>query len=127
MIPKSTAKIKEGDYCLIQRDDGRYVPFVYLFKQGASRNYFYGGIANTVLESDNSEDIPNGIDVTDYALLHIKCFKENNTPIVGNLMDKLKKNTFTTITSDVSNASVGSKSSVWGYKTIFKYANKVNA
>ena len=61
------------------------MPLVYIAKQENSRSYFYGGIANIVLESDEPDSIPNDIDISEYALLHIKCFKENETPIIGNI------------------------------------------
>ena len=127
MIPKSTAKLQEGDFCLIQREDGKFVPFVYVAKQGSSRSYFYGGIANIILESQDIDNLPNNIDISEYALLHIKCFKENETPIIGNLKNKLKNGTLNKIIANVTDTSVGSKSSVWGYKTISKYANNVDA
>ena len=109
MIPKSTAKLSEGGYCWIKRDDGKYVPFVYISKQGNSRSYFYGGLITTTIYSESTEDIPSGIEVKDYALLHIKCCRENDTPIVGNLSEKLSAGNIDRIKLDIADMSMGSK------------------
>ncbi|GAA0208415.1 hypothetical protein GCM10009123_14860 [Kangiella japonica] len=126
MIPKSTAKIEDGDFCWIKREDGLFVPFVYICKQGNSRSYFYGGIACSLSEKANLDDLPDNIVIRDFALLHIMCFKENETPIAGNITNKLKAGVLEKIKIDLTSAGIGSKSSVWGHKTILKYAGNIN-
>ena len=71
-------------------------------------------------------ELPMHLEIGSHAVLHIKCFKENNTPIVGNIADRIGDKTLQKIKYDVSNMKVGSTILVWGYKTIFKYANEVS-
>lgn len=113
--------MKEGDYCLVKRDDGKFVPFVYLFKRGNDRSYLFGGIVNYICKEENSP-LPKKINIFDYALVHIKCYRENNTPIIGNIIDKIDA-----IKLSEMKELVKTKNNVWGYKTIIKYANKVEA
>lgn len=124
MIPKSTAKLKEGDYCLVMRDDGGYVPFVYVGKRNNERSYFFGALADIVVSDTNSK-LPERIELLEHALLHIKCYKENNTPIVGNLLDHLDQKALAHIQSDISTSGIGHTVRVWGYRTIIKYANNI--
>jgi len=82
---------------------------IYISKQGNSRSYFYGGLITTTIYSESTEDIPSGIEVKDYALLHIKCCRENDTPIVGNLSEKLSAGNIDRIKLDIADMSMGSK------------------
>ncbi len=127
MIPKSTAKLQAGDFCWIEREDKMLVPFVYVCKQGNSRSYFYGGIAHYSGSSTDVSDLPSGIEILEYALLHIKCFKENNTPVIGNISQSLAAGVLESIDKKTKETGVGSKSSVWGHRTIYKYANAIEA
>ena len=126
MIPKSTAKLIEGDFCWILREDGRFVPFIFIQSQNKSRSYFFGGLANQIVKEKSTEELSDSIQINEYALLHIHCFKENNTPIEGNLKNKIKSGTIATIKSDINKNSIGSVTKVWGYRTILKYANQLN-
>jgi|GEM_PF-2032822 len=125
MIPKSTVKLKEGDFCFIPRSDGKYVPFVYLFPY-SGRAGFYGGIINSVVSIPDVSELPAHLEIRYHAVLHISCFKENNTPIVGNIVGRLDSKVLRKIRADISNMKVGSTISSWGYKTIFKYANEIS-
>lgn len=127
MIPKSTAKLQGGDFCWIERDDGAFVPFVYICKQKNSRSYFYGGIAKALVNDTQISSLSNDINVAEYALLHIKCFKENNTPIAGNIASHLSSGLLESLREESHKTGVGSKTNVWGYRTIYKYANAVKA
>lgn len=117
--------MKDGDFCFIPRSDGRYVPFVYLFQRGKTRFNFYGGIVNAVVNAPDIDELPTHLEIRRYAVLHIKCFKENNTPIVGNIIDRIGSKALEKIRADMSDLRVGSCISVWGYRTIFKYANEI--
>ena len=86
---------------------------------------FYGGIVNAVVKAPNIYELPAHLEIRRYAVLHIKCFKENNTPVVGNIVDRIGSKALEKIRTDVTHMSVGSCISVWGYKTIFKYANEI--
>jgi hypothetical protein len=127
MTPASTTKLRPGDVCFIPRADGQFVPFAFLCTQQNTHSYFYGGILDAVVNKPLIEELPPKINVKHYALLHIKCFKENNTPIVGNVAAHIGDKTLKAIEHKVRHLSVGSTSSVWGYRTIFKYAENVEA
>jgi len=124
MIPKSTAKLREGDFCFIPRSDGKYIPFVYLFPYGG-RSSFYGGIIDAVVCAPDGSELPKHLDIRYHAVLHISCFKENKTPIVGNIGDRIDNKAVKKMKADVSNMKVGSTILSWGYKTIFKYADMI--
>ncbi len=126
MIPKTTATLKEGDFCFIPRSDGKYVPFVYLFQYSKRRTSIYCGIVNAVVNNPDVLELPVHLEIRSHAVLHIKCFKENNTPIVGNIADRIGDKTLKKIKADVSNMKVGSTILVWGYNTIFKYADEIS-
>ena len=124
MIPKSTAKLNEGDYAWLEREDGMFVPFTFISRVEGKRSYFYGGIVELVTSKDS--DIPLNLNIEKYALLHIDAFKKNELPIIGNLSKNLKDGLMENLKKETLNFSVGSKSSVWGYRTIFKHAGMVN-
>jgi hypothetical protein len=126
VIPKSTATLKEGDFCFIPRSDGKYVPFVYLFQYSKARTSIYCGVVNTVVNKPDVSELPAHLEIRYHAVLHIKCFKENNTPIVGNIADRIGDKVLKKIKADVSNMKVGSTIKVWGYNTIFKYADEIS-
>lgn len=125
MFPKSTASLKQGDYCLVPRDDGLFVPFVYVGRRGSDRSYFFGALADAVVRS--SEDMPERIVLLEHALLHIKCYVENNTPILGNLSSRLDGGAMVEIISDIHRSGVGHTTRVWGHRTVIKLANGVKA
>jgi hypothetical protein len=125
MTPKSAIKLVVGDYCLIPRDDGGSVPFVYVGRRDSDRSYFFGALANVVIYG--TDVLPEKMPLLQHALLHIKCFKENNTPIVGNIANKLFNLELENILSDINSSGVGSSTRVWGHRTICKYANDVKA
>ena len=122
MYPKSNIKLKLGDFCWIGREDGGHVPFVFIQKVARSSKYFHGAILNTRADEKDIELLKSGLKVLSHAQLHIECFKKNNTPIVGNLLDKLSK---TSLDETEHEINFSTKSYVWGYQTIFKYANQV--
>ena len=127
VIPASTAKLTPGDFCFIQRADGKYVPFAFLCASQGKRSYFYGGLLDVVVEHPNIDALPTSLSVKQFALLHIGCFKENNTPIVGNVAAHIGSSSLQEIQRKTKDFSVGSTSSVWGHQTIVKYAEGVGA
>lgn len=124
MIPKSTASLKVGDYCLVPREDGSFVPFVYVGKRGTDRSYFFGALGNSVLTA-SEEALPARLELLEHALLHIKCYKENNTPIIGNVAARIDSKVLARIAIDINTFNVGQKTSVWGHRTLVTYANRV--
>lgn len=125
MIPKSTVKLNEGDFTWLERDDGKFVPFVFISKAAGKRSYFYGGIVELVASKE--VELPNNLNIENYALLHIDAFRKNKLAIEGNLLNHLKAGLIKQIKNNILDLSVGSKSSVWGYRTIYKYAGAVIA
>lgn len=124
MIPKSTVKLTPGDYCLIKRDDGKYVPLVYLFSPAKKRSSFYGGLVNCLID-DTADNCPNNLSIVFHALLHISSYKENNTPILGNILPKLDSKKIALMEKEANELKVGYKNSAWGHRTIYKYANQI--
>jgi len=110
----------------VPRTDGRVALFVYLCPQGMSRSYFFGALAAETVQAPDLELIPPQVILTERALLHIKCFKENGTPIAGNIVDRLDAAILITLTSAAPSQGVGSISHVWGYRTIVTNANAIS-
>ncbi len=124
-IPKSTAKLSEGDFCWIKRDDNLFVPLVFICKKGNSRSYFFGGLLNVTCKTQSIGNLYDNLEIYEHALLHIECFKKNSTPIIGNIKTKINNAEFENAKTKTSDFSIGSISKVWGYRTIYKYANKI--
>ncbi|WP_143225952.1 hypothetical protein [Acidovorax sp. 56] len=125
MIPVSTAKLAPGDFCFIPRSDGKFVPFAFLCGAQGKKSYFYGGLLDAVVEHASTDELPPSLAVKHFALLHIGCFKENNTPIVGNVAAHIGSSALQELESKTKEFSVGAISSVWGHRTIVKYAEGV--
>ena len=127
VYPKSNAGLRSGDFCFVPRADGRCALFVYLYPRAKSRSYFFGALAKKVIASSSLELIPAQIALDEQALLHIKCFKENDTPIAGNIFDRIDTALFNALRSEAHSHGVGSITRVWGYRTIVKHANALAA
>ena len=118
--------MKAGDFCFVPREDGRFALFVYLCAQGSSRSYFYGALSTNVVDAADLDAVPPEITIGEHALVHIKCFRENATPIYGNLADRIGPTVFSDVINVVNDTGIGSKHKVWGSRTIVKYANTVH-
>ena len=125
MIPKSTAKLAAGDCCFIPCSDGRFVPFVFICKEGNARSYFIGGLVGQALESDDASLLESESTISAYAMLHIQCYARNDTPVAANIADKLADGEFERIERASRDMSVGSKHRVWGYRAVFKVAEEI--
>ncbi len=126
-LPKSTRKLSPGDCCFIPRKDGKYVPFVFVFARHGKRSDFYGALLDETVESPDVGSVSKRRKVRYHALSHISCFAENDTPIVGNVAKKLALLEFWKVRRASLSTKVGAKQSVWGYKTIIKYANLIES
>ena len=125
MIPASTTKLQPGDICFIPRNDGKFVPFAFLYAPKGVRSSFYGGLLEAVVDMPLIDLLPSKLKVSQFALVHIKCFKENHTPIVGNVASRIGLSSLEAIEKKANDFSVGAKSSVWGHRTIIKYAENI--
>lgn len=122
MIPASNAHLRIGDACFMPLPDGRYVPFIYVGKRGKDRAYFFGALADAVVNAPEIDQLPPRIMLGQHALVHIKCYRENRTPIVGNVLDRLDGKQIEHIASDIVDSGVGHVTRVWGWRTIAREA-----
>lgn len=122
MIPGSNARLKIGDACFMPLPDGGYVPFIYVGKRGKDRAYFFGALADAVVNAPEIDLLPPRITLAEHALVHIKCYRENQTPIVGNVLDRLDGKQLEDIALDIANSGVGHVTRVWGWRTIAREA-----
>ena len=125
-FPKSTAKMNAGDYCVIERSDGNQVLFAYLGNVRGKRSYFYGALLSPAFSSEVSA-VPEKMNIDASALVHIKCFAENNTPIVGNSSEAIGEEAIRKAMAAATDMSVGAVHSVWGSRTILRRAEEVAA
>jgi hypothetical protein len=126
-FPRSTARMQSGDYCWIPREDGLFAAFIYLFPRRNSRSYFFGALATSLVPTPEEKRFPGRVDIGPHALLHIKCFKENGTPITGNLTSRLYGPFLEALEIASHRHEVGDVSRVWGWQTIFTEANAIVA
>lgn len=125
IVPKSNAKLAYGDACFVSRDDGRFAVFVWLCPQGKSRSYFYGAICKPVVQIDDINSLPSGLEIDDQALIYIKLYSEFNLKIVGNVAKILPEYLLETVTNRISDFGVGTKHRVCGINAVIKWANTI--
>lgn len=125
MIPASNARLKVGDACFMPLPDGRYVPFVYVGKRGKGRAHFYGALAKIVIDAPLIDRLPPRVALAEPALVHIEFHRENQTPIVGNVLDRLDGEQIDRIAADISSSGVGHVTRVWGWRTVARKAIEV--
>ena len=109
------------------RTDGRVALFVYLYRRGNSRSYFFGALAKVVLAAPRLNLVPSRVELTEQALIHIKCFEANHTPVAGNILDRIDGPALDSMHAAAHSTGVGSTRDVWGYRTIVQRANGVAA
>jgi hypothetical protein len=125
MIPKSTASLTVGDACFISRTDGRHVPFVYVGRRGKDRAYLFGAFADVAVDKPEIDSLPQRMTLREHALVHVKSYQENNTPIVGNVRARLSDEQLERITADIASSSIGQTTRVWGWRTLIEKANHI--
>jgi hypothetical protein len=125
MIPASTTKLRPGDVCFIPRSNGGFVAFVYVCAPAKSRSALYGSLVDAIVDEPKLELMPQKLSILKPALVHISSYRENNTPIVGNVADRIGEHTLRKAAAEATSTAVGSVSKVWGHKTILKYADAV--
>lgn len=125
MFPSSTRKLHPGDVCFIPTNAGGFVPFIFVCPAGKSRSGFYGALAITTISAPKIELLPSQMSLGEAALVHVSSYKENNTPLVGNIAERIDRRALAAMQETAKSMHVGAVSKVWGHKTILKYANTV--
>jgi hypothetical protein len=125
MFPASTTKLHPGDFCFIPRSNGSLVPFVFVCAVANKHSVLYGALADTIVADARLDLVPQKVALLEPALVHISCYKQNNTPIVGNMAERIGKHTLHAAAVAATSARVGSTSKVWGHNTILRYAEAV--
>ena len=90
------------------------------------RSYFYGALLTPLLP-DVASPLPERLHIDSQAMVHIKCFAENNTPIVGNASKQIGDRELQAALQACTDCSVGAVHSVWGHRTILKKAEEIRA
>jgi len=124
-FPRTTAGLKLGDYCLLQRSDGLLVPFVFVCGLPKTRVSVVGGIADLLLTTPEANAWPPRIRLRFVAHVHVQCYGKNGTPIVGNVAERLDPGQVAEIERTYSSSGIGVTHAVWGYRTLYKYAERV--
>ena len=122
--PKTTLGLRPGDYCLIKREDGLSVAFAFLGSVANSRTAFYGGLLAPAFRSEE-EILPSRLDITLAAMIHVKCYAANKTPIVGNLAQVLGSNAIDAALAACTDMRVGAVHGVLGHLALLKRAQTV--
>jgi hypothetical protein len=117
-MPKTSAKLTLGDYAMLKRDDGRYVPLVFLAPVPGKRVTFYGGLLALISSEATLSHAGSKVAVAEVAMIDIDAFPEANAPIVGNIRGRLDEGN---IEKRVEETRTHSR--VWGRRTPLKYAN----
>ncbi len=125
MIPKSNIKLKTGDYSLIKRIDGKYVPFVFLYPVKDKTKYFYGCILECLLENNDVEEIIPMQVIKEFALIPITFFSAHYIEIKGNIENKISGESIQKVKNEINSNYVGKESLVWGINMPIKKANEV--
>lgn len=118
-VPKSSLKMRRGDYWPLRCDDGNYGFCVFLSGWGHMRAGLVVGVLEIVsVEPSISDDGP-AIPILEAGHTHVKTFAATGASVVGNIEKRLS-------TAEVESylASLEKVSVVWGYMVPLE---KVNA
>lgn len=127
MFPKSNVGINVGDACFIPRDDGLHVPFICVGKRKKERAFIFGALGNVAVAAPQLEQLPARLTLAEPALVHIKCYRENKTPIVGNVSNRLDATRLDQLAAEIDHADHGHITRVWGWRTLILKANGIAA
>lgn len=118
-FPKTTSNLSKGDYALIRRSDGRYVPLVFLAHVPRKRVVFYGALIEMVLDTPHIESDGEPIRLGELALIDVAAFEAAQAPLVGSLLARLDQ---ADLTKQLHRQTQNAR--VWGRLTPIKYANQ---
>lgn len=119
-IPKSAAKLTHGDFALLPRDDGQYVPLVFLAPVLNKRVVFWGALLSEVCADRTFSETGSEVELWQVAMIDIDVFTEANAPVLGNLSPRLNAQEV-----DARLSEMRTHSRVWGRRTPLKYANEL--
>jgi hypothetical protein len=125
MIPKSTVKLVPGDYCLIPLSDGKSVVFAFLRSVPGMRSYFYGALLAPAFNPTVETKLPADLQIVSQAMVHIKCFSDNNTPVVGNAAEEMGESQLIAAQRACTDLTVGTSHRVWSSGTVLRRAEMV--
>lgn len=117
-IPKTSVKLKRGDYAFLLRDDGRFVPMVFLEHVPKRRVTFYGALLDLVLDEPFIDAKGPRLNLCELAMIDIEAFGAANAPVVGNLLERLDE-----IHIRAQLKKQRTQGLVWGKLTPLRYAN----
>jgi hypothetical protein len=121
-IPKTSTKLKRGDFAFLPRSDGRFVPLVFIEHVPRHRATFYGALIQAVIDGPNLEQDGATLTIGELAMIDIRVFAAANAPVVGNLAQRLNDDD---IRERLDRQRI--RSVVWGMATPLKYANALSA
>jgi hypothetical protein len=121
-IPKTSVKLRLGDFAMLQRDDGRFVPLVFLSPVPGKRAVFYGALLSCVCEAASIPKDTGSLALSEVAMIDIDVFSKFDAPVLGNLVEHLSLPEVESRLNEMK-----SRSLVWGYRTPLKYANAITA
>lgn len=102
------------------------VAFAFLGRVANSRTAFYGGLLAPAFRSEEVTP-PSRLDIALAAMVHVKCYAENKTPIVGNLAEAIGSDAINVALSACADMSVGAVHRVLGHLALLKRAQTVAA
>lgn len=126
MTPKTTMGLRPGDHCLLECENGMSMAFAFLGPVANSRTAFYGGLLAPAFRSEEAI-LPARLDIAPAAMVHVKCYAENKTPIVGNLVHAVGSNAVDLALSAGTDTSVGAVHRVLGYLALLERARMIAA
>ena len=120
-IPKTSTKLKRGDFAFLPRSDGRFVPLVFIDHVPRHRATFYGALIQAVIDGPNIEQSGTTLTIGELAMIDIRVFAAADSPVVGNLSQRLDEDDIRERLDWQRTRSV-----VWGVATPLKYANALS-
>jgi len=121
-IPKTSVKLQRGDFAMLSREDGRYVPLVFLSPVPGKRVVFYGALLAVLCDTAYIPEGKGRLSIAEAAIIDIDVFSELKAPILGNLGEHLSEPEVEGRLNDLRTQSL-----VWGRRTPLKYANNITA
>lgn len=117
-LPLSNARLQTGDYWTIQRDDGYFGFFAFLYPWSEGRTGMIVALLDYV--SSTSQLNPARVDIHSVGITTTRTFKALGTEVIGNLENKLDL-----AECEAWREEFNTRSTVWGYMILSKLVNSV--